>query len=57
MVLGEGLATQGRLPAGLGAWLPNAVVGAAGLVLLVRGGREGRLADLLRWRRGGHAHA
>lgn len=57
MVLGEGLATQGRVPAGVGAWLPNAVIGAAGLALLVRGGREGRLGDLLRWRRGGHAHA
>lgn len=38
MVLGEGLAMQGRMPAGAGAWLPNAVIGAAALALLVRGG-------------------
>ena len=54
MVAGEGLATQGRVPAAVGAWLPNLVVGALGLVLLLLGGQEGRLESLIPWR--GHAH-
>lgn len=54
MVAGEGLATQGRVPAAVGAWLPNGVVGALGLVLLLLGGQEGRLESLIPWR--GHAH-
>ncbi len=54
MVAGEGLATQGRVPAAVGAWLPNLVVGALGLVLLLLGGQEGRLESLIPWR--GRAH-
>jgi lipopolysaccharide export LptBFGC system permease protein LptF len=54
MVAGEGLATQGRVPAAAGAWLPNGVIGGLGLALLLLGGREGRLESLIPWR--GHAH-
>jgi len=54
MVAGEGLATQGRVPAAAGAWLPNGVIGGLGLALLLLGGREGRLESLTPWR--GHAH-
>lgn len=37
---GQGLAEQGLVPAALGLWLPNVVLGAAGLTLLRRAGRE-----------------
>lgn len=57
MVAGEGLATQGRVPAAVGAWLPNATIGGLGLALLLLGGQEGRLGSLLPWGRAGHAHS
>jgi len=56
MVAGEGLAIQGRLPAPAGAWLPVVVIGGLGLVLLLRGGQEGRLGSLIRCERKRHAH-
>lgn len=56
MVAGEGLASQGRVSAAAGAWLPNAAIGGLGLALLLLGGQERRLGSLLPWRRAGHAH-
>ncbi|MCI0372710.1 MAG: LptF/LptG family permease, partial [candidate division NC10 bacterium] len=56
MVAGEGLATQGRVPAAVGAWLPNVVIGGLGLALLLRGGQEAPLRSLIPRRRRGHAH-
>jgi lipopolysaccharide export system permease protein len=37
---GQGFAEQGRVPPIVGLWLPNVVLGAVGLVLLRRAGRE-----------------
>src|SRR4029450_8948131 len=37
---GQGFAEQGRVPPIVGLWLPNLVLGAVGLVLLRRAGRE-----------------
>ena len=55
MVAGEGLATQGRLPAAVAAWLPNLAIGGLGLALLLLGGQERRLGSLIPW--GGRGHA
>jgi lipopolysaccharide export system permease protein len=57
MVAGEGLATQGRMPAAAGAWLPNVVAGGLGLALLLLGGQEWRLGSLIPWAGRGHAHS
>jgi lipopolysaccharide export system permease protein len=37
---GQGFAEQGRVPPIVGLWLPNVVLGAVGLVLMWRAGRE-----------------
>jgi lipopolysaccharide export system permease protein len=37
---GQGLAEQGRVPPALGLWLPNVVLGAAGIALFRRSARE-----------------
>jgi len=54
LVGGEGLGDRGRLPAVLAMWLPNVLVGLAGLTLFIRAscGPAGPAA-LRRWRRGG----
>jgi lipopolysaccharide export system permease protein len=57
MVAGEGLATQGRVPAAVGAWLPNVVTGGLGLALLLLGGQEWRFGSLIPWGGRGHAHS
>ena len=38
--VGQALAEQGRVPAALGLWLPNVVLGAVGLVVFRRAARE-----------------
>jgi lipopolysaccharide export system permease protein len=43
---GQALAEQGLVPAAIGLWLPNAVLGALGLVLLHRAAREQPVAQL-----------
>ncbi len=42
--MGQGFAEHERVPAAIGLWLPNVVLGAIGLVLFVRAGREQPLA-------------
>lgn len=39
-LLGEAVSSGGRIPAGLGMWLANGMIGAIGLVLLIRVFRE-----------------
>jgi lipopolysaccharide export system permease protein len=41
---GQGFAEQGRVPPVVGLWLPNVILGALGLGLLYRAGREQPLA-------------
>jgi lipopolysaccharide export system permease protein len=41
---GQGFAEQGRVPPVVGLWLPNVVLGALGLTLMRRAGRERPLA-------------
>jgi LPS export ABC transporter permease LptG/LPS export ABC transporter permease LptF len=45
----EGLANRGRLPPAVALWLPNAVFGAAGAVLLLGAARERRAAWAAGW--------
>jgi len=42
--MGQGFAEQGRLPPMIGLWLPNLVLGAVGVTLVRRAGREQPLA-------------
>jgi lipopolysaccharide export system permease protein len=42
---GQGFAEQGRVPPALGLWLPNLVLGAVGVTLIRRAGREQPLAS------------
>lgn len=43
---GQGFAEQGRVPPMIGLWLPNVVLGALGVALLRRAGREQPLATV-----------
>jgi lipopolysaccharide export system permease protein len=53
IVGGEGLGDRGRIPEALAMWLPNVLVGLAGLALFARAARGPAGLGMLRWRRRG----